>query len=292
MISIQLMGGLGNQMFQICVALACSIQYSMKLVIPYHSDMGYRRMYWDSFFKEMVEYTTENPENQMTDANVMNMPVYIEKQFKYCPIPDFKGGSIRLSGYFQSFKYFEAFQENILKILNIENKKKEVLTKYSELFDSSGETVSIHFRLGDYKALRHYHPIMNYEYFEASLDHIMRTNRVTRVIYICEEEDNAYVESKIQLLKSKHPVEYVKVEDSIPDYDQMLIMACCHHNIISNSSFSWWGAYLNDSASKVVCYPSVWFGEYFEHVFDYNDVTPSSWTKIEANPMHWRQPFV
>ena len=55
-------------------------------------------------------------------------------------------------------------------------------------------------------------------------------------------------------------------------------MSCCNHNIIANSSFSWWGAYLNDNKKKIVCYPSIWFGELINH--DTRDLFPENWNKI------------
>jgi hypothetical protein len=289
MISIQIMGGFGNQLFQIFAAFAYCIHHNVKLVIPYHCNMGHRKTYWDSFFREIVMYTTQNPENKCNEEMINGFKVYREMRFMYDPFPDFQNDSVCLIGYFQSYKYFEPYQEIIFKILKIEEKKQEVLGKYPELFDSSGDIVSIHFRLGDYKEKRYYHPIMNYEYFEESLGFIMRTRGATRVLYICEEEDNDYVESKIELLRAKYPIEYVKVPDSIPDYEQLLIMACCHHNVISNSSFSWWGAYLNRTPSKAVCYPSVWFGEYYEHIHDHRDMLPDTWKKIVSAPVHWNE---
>ena len=156
------------------------------------------------------------------------------------------------------------------------------------------QSVSIHFRLGDYKSKRYYHPIMNYEYFEKSLEHIVnKTNNISKVLYVCEAEDNTYVTSKIDILQKKFPeIEYIKVSDSIPDYEQMLILSLADHNIISNSTFSWWGAYFNENPYKIVCYPSVWFGEYFEHTNSLDDLIPQDWIKIEANPIPWDQPLV
>ena len=75
-----------------------------------------------------------------------------------------------------------------------------------------------------------------------------------------------------------HDIEFHFVRDTIADWQQMLLMSVCDHNIIANSTFSWWGAYFNANPEKVVCYPSVWFGPGVSH--DTRDMFPESWTKV------------
>ena len=292
MISINIIGGFGNQLFQIFAAMAYSIQYNTLVIYPYNIDLGHRNSYWDTFFQDILEYTTK--ENEITESDINQLPTFTEGDFTFHPLPEFNS-SIRLLGFYQSYKYFQDFQSTIYERIKLKEKKDAVQHKYSELFmDSQKETVGIHFRLGDYKAKRYYHPIMNYEYFENSLEYIVsRASKVSRVLYVCESEDNIYVTSKIDLLQKKYPeIEFVKVPDSIPDYEQVLILSLTNHNIISNSTFSWWGAYFNENSKKIVCYPSVWFGEYFEHTPDLQHLIPSEWIKIGANPIPWDQPLI
>ena len=87
----------------------------------------------------------------------------------------------------------------------------------------------------------------------------------------------------IQLLKNEFPtIEFERATNALDDWQQMLLMSCCNHNIIANSSFSWWGAYFNVNPTKFVCYPSVWFGRAMSDV-DVSDLFPDEWAKIEAN---------
>jgi hypothetical protein len=136
---------------------------------------------------------------------------------------------------------------------------------------------------------------MNYEYFEEALQHIVTKDSFVngaRVLYLCEQEDNDFVQGHISRLQAQHPtVEFQKVDDQIPDYEQLLIMSCCSHNIMANSTFSWWGAYLNENPAKIVCYPSVWFGEYYEHTHDFNAMMLPEWAKITAKPVPWNEPL-
>jgi hypothetical protein len=99
------------------------------------------------------------------------------------------------------------------------------------------------------------------------------------ILYFCEEEDNYIINPIIEQLKEKFPFFiFLKVDDNIEDWKQMLIMSNCHHNIIANSSFSWWGAYFNNNKDKVVCYPSQWFGPLMNNNVD--DMFPDNWVKI------------
>ena len=79
----------------------------------------------------------------------------------------------------------------------------------------------------------------------------------------------------------------MKVYDDILDWKQMVLMSCCNSHIIANSTFSWWGAYMNNSNDKIVCYPSKWFGKAIidsEYHDDYvKDIFPSEWIKISIS---------
>ena len=295
MISIQIMGGFGNQMFQIFAALAYGIQRNLKVVFPFQRNMGHRHTYWDTFFKDLIIFTTQNSANQVSDGDIERMQIYQEKYFTFSPFPEFGSSDVCLVGYFQSYKYFESQQDIIYMLLKLEEKKLDVIQRYPELFgDLSSESVAIHFRLGDYKQKRYYHPVMNYEYFEKSLDHVVATSlKLKRVFYLCESEDNEYVESKIGLFREKYPeLEYIKVPDNIPDYEQVIVMSLATHNIMSNSTFSWWGAYLNSNTENIVCYPSIWFGEYYEHTHDHRDMMKNTWVRIESKPIPWDKPMI
>ena len=74
-------------------------------------------------------------------------------------------------------------------------------------------------------------------------------------------------------------MKFIKADDKAVDWQQLLLMSCCQHNIIANSTFSWWGAYFNENKNKIVCYPDVWFGSKLAHN-DTKDLFLDSWDKI------------
>lgn len=296
MISIRVQGGLGNQLFMIFATVAYGMKHNLQTVFEYYYNIAARHTYWETFLDGFKMFTTANPENKLTNDDISRFTVYMEPGFLYKQLPDFGGNNIYIIGYLQSFRYFESYKSQLYSIMQLNDKKEAVLKKYSQYFDNNKTLISIHFRMGDYKEKRYYHPIMNYEYFESSLDYIMTTRREekeVRVLYFCEQEDNEYVQSKIALMNIKYPtLEFMKVDDTIEDYDQLMIMSNCNHNIMSNSTYSWWGSYFNEYESKIVCYPSKWFGEYYEHTHDHKDMMPESWVKIQSDPIPWDKPLV
>jgi hypothetical protein len=259
------MGGLGNQLFQICTVIAYALRHKCAFKFEYKEVLvaaTSRETYWNSLMKSL---------KTMTVRHALSFPVYREPFFKYKEIPVIKH-DMKLYGYFQSYKYFEDKMEIILKLLKWNETQEMVRAKYGAYLDVP--CVSVHFRLGDYKKLQHIHPIQPYEYYLAALRRIGNK----RVLYFCEKEDNEIVMKTIERLKEDVPNEFVKVEDDIADWEQMVLMSLCNDNIIANSTFSWWGAYLNRHKGKHIIYPYEWFGAAVSH--DTADLFPEGWERL------------
>ena len=275
MITCNLMGGLGNQLFQIFTTIAYSLltqnqfQFSdKKCLTPEGSKATPRFSYWDTFLLPLDKFTT----NMMPN----NINVYREPSFSYTPIPIWYRTShhIMLYGYFQSYKYFDMCKARIFKLIQLEHQREKVEAKYP-LRDFE-KTASIHFRLGDYKVLPDVYPIMTNKYYIDALNYISSNQLVTQVLYFCEQQDLEEVTEKVAALKEAFPnMRFVRGDPNLEDWEQMLLMSCCKHNIIANSTFSWWGAYFNVYPDKIVCYPSEWLKN-----TNTNDMCPDSWIKI------------
>jgi hypothetical protein len=199
-------------------------------------------------------------------------------------------------------------------IIKVDERINDVKNQFYTYYEKKYENkciISMHFRLGDYKTLQDCYHIANKEYYANSIKfitnkikkreksgnkknkkhknkkHQNKTNELEKdkyvVLYFCEDDDYQDVESTINELKQEYPLIIFERAgentEKIEDWQQMLLMSCCKHNIIANSTFSWWGAYLNANPTKIVCYPHKWFGKNLE-INNTVDLFPESWNEI------------
>jgi len=280
MITCVLMGGLGNQLFQIFTTISAAMTQRNKFVfinseVLSEGNVTIRYTYWKNLLSNLKTFLVNSFDYEIVEK---------EKSFKYIELNKYEStANIILHGYFQSYKYFQDNYKTIYRLLGFEKKKEILINKLEVNNEYLNNSISMHFRLGDYKNLQQYHPIMDYEYYEKSLSYMKSkiTTQNINVIYFCEEEDIDTVNKTVNRLKEKfEDFTFVLVDKNLEDWEQLLFMSCCHHNIVANSSFSWWAAYLNSWPDKIICYPSVWFGPKAGH--DTKDLCPPEWKKINV----------
>ncbi len=287
MITCNVMGGLGNQLFQIFATIATAFNKKHKFIFLYkekldsRENVTARNTYWDTFLYGLKVFTKPEYPSQ---------PVIVKEigfRYQNINIPDGPNDTLyMLYGYYQSYKYLDAHYDMILKkIVKIDKLKEGVAEKYKDSIDFEN-SISMHFRIGDYKKLQHVHPIMKYHYYEESLDYIVNVRKADckKVLYFCEEKDTEDVSIIVDKLKKKFPqLEFTCIRFDICDWEQMLLMSLCSHNIIANSTFSWWGAYLGffeNKESHFVCYPEKWFAN--KKPSEVLDLFPPEWNKIDC----------
>jgi hypothetical protein len=264
-----LYGGLGNQLFQLFSTISYSMKHNIQFKIIYTENLGNRPVYWGSFLSGLSEYLS-------TDIEIEELHKIKETDKLQLDAPRIK--SVILDGYFQSPRFFEEHYNNISVLCGIDQKQKDLIAQYHRTHKHNF-CISMHFRRGDYKELQHIHPIMPLEYYEQALAYITAVlpNDTFNVIYFCEEEDAETIRTtEIVALKITFPNCSFRRFTGSSDWEEMLYMSCCDSHIIANSSFSWWGAYM-DRRDPVVCYPGIWFGgkDHFPQ-----KMFPSRWTKI------------
>jgi len=270
MITTILMGGLGNQLFQVFNLLSYAESQKQEF---YLEDLPVQRVdrpfYWDTFLAPLRKYLKP----------IQSLPVYQERGFSYEPILPYRQiqQPFKLLGYFQSYKYFQKNQDYILEQIQLDETLAKTRDKYP--FEYS-DFISLHFRIGDYQYLPDHHPVLPLSYYSNALNVMMTMTTARRVLYFYEANDQVHVDHYIEELKTMFPeMTFLPIDHNIPDYEQLSIMACCAHQIIANSTFSWWGAYFNATPDKVITYPSIWFGP-AQGNKDMTDLFPTTWIKI------------
>ena len=279
MFTCHLQGGLGNQLFQIFTTIAYAIQQSQPFFFLNNYQLGngakgstIRYTYWETFLDSLKIFLKNEHINMLTIR---------EHSFNYEKLPDNHNlKNIMLYGYYQSHLYFDNYKNSIFKLIKIEAKKNIIKQTANNDFKN---TVSVHFRLGDYKRYPDFHPIIPVSYYSNALQYLLyeTTNItcITNVLYFCEDGDLNEVTEMINELKRVYPeLVFERAEPLLFDWEQLLLMSLCKYNVIANSTFSWWGAYLNENIGKKICYPSIWFGPKAGH--NTNDLFPKDWTKI------------
>ena len=282
MITCNLMGGLGNQLFQIFATISYAIKSRNDFKFLNAEQLGggsttLRYTFWNTLLYRLKPF--------LIDDIPLNIRVIRERGFTYNELPVYEmvGNDSLIFGYFQSYKYFYENYDTIYKLLSISGTKAKLLDKicYDEFYFK--DTISMHFRIGDYKKIQHVHPLMTKDYYDRCLEFITSKKPDTNfiVMYFCEDCDIEDVTKIVKYLEGKFVnFKFIRGDNKLADWEQMLLMSCCHHNIIANSSFSWWSAYLNEWSDKMVCYPSVWFGPSAPH--NTSDLCPPDWNKIMA----------
>ena len=255
MVTASLMGGLGNYMFQISTAFSLSIDNEDKCVFSINDIF--------SPHKNISSYEGNILRNITFSNNVSSNTTYRESTFHYNEIP--YSTQLKLSGYFQSEKYFTHNRDNIISLFSIDDVSLDIITsKYGKLL--SGTTCSIHVRRGDYLKLPNQHPVCKLDYYSESINLIG-----DGVNFLVFSDDISWCKENFKGDR------FTFIEDN-KDYIDMWLMSLCDHNIIANSSFSWWGAWLNTNPDKIIIYPNNWFGSNLPH--NTKDLTPKKWIKL------------
>ena len=274
-------GGLGNQLFQIFAIIAHGIENKIEFKFVYADQSGSvtpRKTYWNDFLSS-IKFFTVYPHNVPPNLAVVKYP-----QFHHVPLVVHNSTvNITYHGYFQSWKYFDHRKEDLFRMIKLKDHKDGVMQKLNN--PCMNNTIAMHFRLGDYKHLDHTHPVMIPSYYANALTYILSKvpPKKYTVYYFHEKEDRAELDDRfISVLSAMMPsLTFVSVADmDLEDWEEMMFMSQCQHNIIANSSFSWFGAYFNDNKDKIVCHPSKWFNGEAEEKNRLDDLCPPSWIKI------------
>lgn len=259
-IYVRLLGRMGNNMFQL--AAAASLAHRMGLRCLAWPDPTFWASEPDNCpLPEYIEKYKPNLFRNFRFVDSVPRPYTLcqEVSFDYCPLP--RMNNLCLSGYFQSEKYFH--KPLVRRLFRIEDGTKDYLEKrYKTLLRL--HPVSINVRRGDYLQVSDCHPVQPLAYFEKAICHIGKDRH-----FLVTSDDPEWC-------KGHFTGGNFHVVDDIGPVENLYLQSMCHGHIISNSTYSWWGAWLDSKRNKQVVCPRNWFGPKLAHL-NTDDLIPKGW---------------
>ena len=291
MIIVKLMGGLGNQMFQYATAKALALKHGVdvKVDVSYLNENAkgnYTQRNFDlDTFEKPVNIASKDEINTFLRKADNKLSRFIHRKFPFLfsSLRAVESGSpyhsefekypknTYLEGFWQSELYFKRYETDIRNDFKF---KQNIIDKNLQISSliSNTESVSVHVRRGDYiknAESNKFHGVCSLNYYYKAIEHI--ANLKPNIELFIFSDDIEWCKNNFSF---KYPVHFMETNDA---YSDLYLMSKCKHNIIANSSFSWWGAWLNTNSNKIVIAPKQWIANTSVNT---KDIIPSSWIKL------------
>lgn len=295
MICVQLNGGLGNQMFQYAFGRAMAFKLQTELLFDSSPLLNNKTAFTNrtlelGIFKIKIQLASITDIKRLKSIfyRIVNVIFYklgfkgiqtskyfIEKNFSYNKSIDKIGKNCYLNGYWQSYRYFQ----NIESIIREEFKFPPILdmgNKDTIFKIENGNSISLHIRRSDFVNNKYHdiHGTCSIEYYQKAVEYI--ATRVSDPVFFIFSDDIEWARTNLNL---NFPYEFVAGNIGNKSFIDMQLMSLSKHNIIANSSFSWWGAWLNSNTEKIVIAPKQWFLEEKMNA-QTSDLIPNTWIRI------------
>jgi hypothetical protein len=245
-------GDIGNQLFQYATLLSLGKNFNYEVKIPKLNN------YFNESYGRIVYYITEGFKIEskfLEDEDIKSIKNYYEEpSFGFTAINNLLDDT-SIQGYFQTEKYFVHNRELILQNLNFKDEMiNEAIRKYD--IDTVKKSCFLHVRRGDFVNKSEYHNNLNLNYYKESLN-IIKPEYISIFsddINWCSENFNFLDQNKTNYISNSNP------------FIDLYLMTQSKDCVIANSSFSWWGAWLNQNQNKTVIAPLNWFGPFNSHL--------------------------
>jgi hypothetical protein len=296
MICIKLNGGLGNQMFQYACAFDLSKKFNCKIVFDLSSlisnnSQDTKRNYSLNIFR--IE-PLEPSKSELLKLKPLHIRLFnslkiqtgfgglqckhyfIEHKFSYNSRIKMVSPNLYLSGYWQSYKYFINCQKELLNVFKFSNNLNIQNLFYLRLINNSS-SVSLHIRRTDFisKNNINIHGFCSLDYYHKAI--MIMSKVVAEPTFFIFSDDIEWAKKNLDINTHRHHFVTGNIGENA-EFD-MHLMSKCKHNIIANSSFSWWGAWLNEHPNKKVIAPLQWFSDDKKNSYT-NDLIPPSWIRV------------
>jgi len=198
-----------------------------------------------------------------------------EESKTYDPDFDHLSDNIHLKGYWQSEKYFQSQASEVRRSLTFANPPSPENATYLDEIENC-QAVSLHIRRGDYVSNSKFnsvHGLCDLNYYRKAVDH-MANHLTSEPVFFAFSDDPDWVSENLKL---PFEVRYLRHNAEQADFEDLRLMSACRHHILANSSFSWWGAWLNAREEKITIAPKQWFQD---PTMQQNDIIVPSWITL------------
>jgi hypothetical protein len=289
---IYLKGGLGNQLFQYAFgrALQWKLNCVVKFDLSFFDSQSKRLMCLDKFNTNLKVASNDEIQSSLKLKSTFlekligflskkdrKNPLCIEKNLSFDEVYLSEKHKSYFKGYWQSEKYFKDIDEILRKELTITYPPSERNSLAMESIKLDQNAVSLHIRRGDYISedkTNEIHGICGMDYYYNAVS--LLKNRIGNFNLYIFSDDIFWVKENFKYPCNKV---YIDWNDDNTNYEDLRLMSLCKHNIIANSSFSWWGAWLNNNPKKIVIAPKRWFADENWNAHS-KDIIPGAWVKI------------
>lgn len=282
---VKISGGLGNQMFQYALVLSLrnkgnivKLDISKYKYLKAHNNYELDRVFGisEKFASEKevkkLGYLKENGIYRfLLNSRFRKKSYFRERNMKY-DSNVFDMDSKYLSGYWQNERYFKHIKDKIIEVYNLDQINDKNYEYWKDKIERSQNSVSVHIRRGDYINHPLYKGICDLEYYINSIEFLKKE--------IKGEIEIFFFSNDIEWVKENfnyNNMNFVEGNTKEKSFIDMKLMTLCKNNIIANSSFSWWGAWLNKNDYKIVVAPNKWLNN-DELVIE--DIIPESWIRL------------
>ncbi|MGJ0338332.1 alpha-1,2-fucosyltransferase [Aliarcobacter cryaerophilus] len=286
MVIVKIIGGLGNQMFQYAYAKALEqkgheVKIDISAFETYKLHGGYQLDKYnidldssikdenDKFYKNTFFYKVLRRFGMDFSRRIKEKTLLFDK--KFLEIED----NSYLDGYFQCEKYFKDIREIILKQFTINQDISNYTKEIKNKIQNSQNSCSLHIRRGDFvnSTNINIHGACDIEYYKKAMKYL--EEKVENINYFIFSDDIEWVKENLAIQNTI----YIDSKEKRIPHEDIYLMSLCKNNIIANSSFSWWGAWLNQNENKIVIAPKRWFAD-DKLESQSKDIVCESWVKI------------
>jgi len=245
MVGVRTYGRCGNFLFQAAATVSYALKHDLEFSLPNRTNDPY----WNPLYLQHLVHPNyvQGKEDILINENGMK---YQEIEFK----EEWRDKQVVLNGYWQTEKYFKEYRNEILYLFDIPYELKK-------------DYVSVHVRRGDYLLHWQKHPAVAKEWYEQAM--AMFPNKKFKFfsddIKWCKEN-----------FSNRDDCEF---STNGTEWDDLVEISRCEHQVNSSSTFSWWGAWLNQNPEKIIVTPKLWFTPNWDNL-DVSDIVPPEWIKL------------